>query len=64
MASRLVADVIRDFEPQLSSLSLRPFDDGRFVVRVDGRTIYDLDRSGRFPKYEQDIKPKLAKEVS
>jgi predicted Rdx family selenoprotein len=59
MASRLVADVVRDFEPDLSSLTLRPFDDGRFVVRVNGSVVFDMERTGRFPKYPEEIKPKL-----
>lgn len=60
MASRLVADIVQDFEEDLSSLTVRPFDDGRYVVRLNGSTIYDMARTGAFPKYQQDIKPKLA----
>lgn len=59
MAARLVADIVRDHEEELSVLTIRPFDDGRLVVRVNGQTIYDLDRAGKFPKYDADIKPKL-----
>lgn len=44
----------------MTSLLLRPFDDGRFIVRVNGEPIYDKERTGKFPKYEDDIKPKLA----
>lgn len=60
MAARLVADMVRDHEEELSVLTIRPFDDGRFLVRLDGKTIYDMDRTGKFPKYDTDIKPKLA----
>lgn len=60
MASRLVAEIVEDFEPDISSLTIRPYDDGRFLVQMNGRTIYDKDRTGRFPKYADDIKTKLA----
>lgn len=55
-----MAEVVRDFEPELSSIVLRPFDDGRFVVRRDGAVVFDKDRTGRFPRYEQDVKPGLS----
>jgi predicted Rdx family selenoprotein len=60
MASRLVADIVRDFEPELSFLFVRMFDDGRFVVLLNGATLYDKNRAGRFPSYADDIKPGLA----
>jgi len=50
---------MRDHEERLTALTIRPFDDGRFIVIKDGTTVYDKDRTGRFPKYEQDIKPAL-----
>jgi len=56
----LVANVVRDFEPQLSSIVLRPFDDGRFIMRVNGSTIFDKNRTGRFPQYDEQIKPRLS----
>ncbi|MDQ2744239.1 MAG: Rdx family protein [Chloroflexota bacterium] len=59
MAARLVADIMRDHEQRLIALTIRPFDDGRFIVIKDGTTVYDKDRTGRFPKYEQDVKPAL-----
>lgn len=59
MAARLVADIVEDFEPDLTALTVRPFDDGRFLVRRNGQTIYDKERTGKFPKYGEDIKPKL-----
>lgn len=59
MAARLVAEIMRDHEERLTALTIRPFDDGRFIVIKDGTTVYDEDRTGRFPKYEQDIKPAL-----
>ncbi len=49
-----------DFEWHLSSLTLKPFDDGRFIVSVDGRRVFDMDQTGRFPEYEEEIKPRLA----
>jgi predicted Rdx family selenoprotein len=56
-----VANVVREFESDLSSITIRPFDDGRFLVRVDGAVVYDKDRTGRFPDFETDIKPKLGR---
>ena len=57
----MVAKIVNDFEQALSSLVIRPFDDGRFIVRLDGATIFDKDRTGAFPKYDTEIKPRLAK---
>ncbi len=59
MAARLVAEIMRDHEERLTVLTIRPFDDGRFIVIKNGTTMYDKDRTGKFPKYEQDIKPAL-----
>ncbi len=59
MAARLVADIMRDHEQRLIALTIRPFDDGRFIVIKDGATVYDKDQTGRFPKYAQDINPAL-----
>ena len=59
MAARLVADIVRDFENRLESLTVRPFDDGRFLLKVNGQTIFDKERTGMFPKYAEEIKPKL-----
>jgi predicted Rdx family selenoprotein len=56
----VVANVVRDFEPELSSLTVRPFDDGRFIILLNGKRIYDMDRTGRFPNYDNDLKPKLS----
>lgn len=55
-----MADIVRDYEEELSVLTVRPFDDGRFLIRLNGHTLYDLERTGKFPKYDADIKPKLA----
>lgn len=57
-----MAELVRDFEHRLSSIVLRPFDDGRFIVRRDGQLVYDKDRTGRFPRYEEDIKTRLSTE--
>ena len=56
----MVADIVDDFEFDLSSLTLRPFDDGRFLLKVNGQVLYDKERTGKFPKYADDIKDKLA----
>lgn len=50
---------MRDHEQRLIALTIRPFDDGRFIVIKDGATVYDKDQTGRFPKYAQDINPAL-----
>jgi predicted Rdx family selenoprotein len=55
-----VAKIVDDFEPDLSSILIKPYDDGRFIVRSDGKQLYDMDRTGKFPNYEKDIKPKLS----
>jgi predicted Rdx family selenoprotein len=60
VASRLEADIFRDYELYLTSFTLRPFDDGRFIVKVNGETLYDKERTGKFPKYADDIKDKLS----
>ena len=52
---------MQDFEPSIASLVIRPYDDGRFLVLLGGKTIYDKDRTGRFPKYDGDIKPRLSR---
>lgn len=54
-----MGDIVRDFEPELRALTLRPFDDGRFIVLRDGKSIFDMDRTEAFPKYEAEIKPRL-----
>jgi predicted Rdx family selenoprotein len=59
VAARLVADIIEEFEFDLTALTLRPYDDGRFILRVNGDTVYDKERTGKFPKYSDDIREKL-----
>ena len=54
-----MANIVRDFEPQLASILLRPFDDGRFLVFVDRQRVFDKESTGRFPNYDQEIKPRL-----
>jgi predicted Rdx family selenoprotein len=56
----LEADIFRDYELDLASFTMRPFDDGRFVVIVNGETLYDKERTGKFPKYADDIKEQLS----
>jgi predicted Rdx family selenoprotein len=56
----LEADIMRDFEFDVKSFTLRPFDDGRFIVSVNGTTLYDKERTGRFPKYADDLKDELS----
>jgi selT/selW/selH-like putative selenoprotein len=35
----------------VKSLTLIPYDDGRFEVFVDGKKIYSKKATGRFPEY-------------
>jgi selT/selW/selH-like putative selenoprotein len=37
----------------VKSLTLVPYDDGRFEVVVDGKKIYSKKATGRFPEYEE-----------
>ena len=60
MAARLVADIVRDYEAGLSALCIRPFDDGRFIVLVNGEPIFDRRQTGGFPQYAGEIRPRLA----
>ena len=53
------AKIINEYEPDLDALTIRMFDDGRFKVFVDGQVIFDKDRTGSFPDYETEIKPRL-----
>jgi hypothetical protein len=39
------------------------FDDGRFKLIVDGKVLFDMERSGRFPNYENDVRQELASRV-
>jgi len=36
----LAADLIREFEPEIESLTLVPSDGGRFEVSVNGKLVY------------------------
>jgi selT/selW/selH-like putative selenoprotein len=59
VAAKLLGQIIRDFEPDIESVTLRPYDDGRFIVFRDGASVFDKERTNRFPDYADDIKPKL-----
>jgi len=37
----------------VKSLTLAPYDDGRFEVFVDEKKIYSKKATGRFPEYEE-----------
>jgi hypothetical protein len=36
------------------------FDDGRFKLIVDGKVLFDMERTGKFPNYEDDVRRELA----
>ncbi|GAC1322077.1 MAG: hypothetical protein NVS2B16_13410 [Chloroflexota bacterium] len=53
--------MVQDFEPDLTSLILRPFDDGRFIVTIGAERVFDREKTGKFPNYDEEIKPALAR---
>ncbi len=42
-----MAELIKEFEPEVESIRVVPSDGGRFEVTVDGRLIYSKLRTGR-----------------
>lgn len=43
----VTADLLREFEPYVSSWELIPSDGGRFEVSVDGKLVYSKLETGR-----------------
>jgi len=46
----LVNDLLKDFESQIESVTLRPSSGGRFEVSVNGELIYSKLQTGRHPE--------------
>jgi selenoprotein W-related protein len=42
-----VADLLKNYETQIESLTLVPSDGGRFELTVDGKLLYSKLRTGR-----------------
>jgi selT/selW/selH-like putative selenoprotein len=59
VAAKLLGEIIRDYEPDIESVTLRPYDDGRFIVFRDGAVVFNKEQTGKFPRYDDDIKPRL-----
>ncbi|RME87627.1 MAG: SelT/SelW/SelH family protein [Anaerolineae bacterium] len=43
----LASDLLKNFEPQIESLTLVPSDGGRFEVSVNGNLLYSKLQTGR-----------------
>jgi len=43
----LAADLLRNFEPEIETLSLAPSDGGRFEVTVNDKLVYSKLETGR-----------------
>ncbi|NTW08584.1 MAG: SelT/SelW/SelH family protein [Anaerolineaceae bacterium] len=46
----MAAEILKNFESRLESLTLLPSDGGRFEVTVNGNLIYSKLSNGRFPR--------------
>jgi len=44
---------LTEYKQQIGSLTLVPYDDGRFEVFVNGQKIYSKHATGRFPEYKE-----------
>ncbi|MBM4254414.1 MAG: SelT/SelW/SelH family protein [Deltaproteobacteria bacterium] len=49
----MTEEILSDYKQRVKSLSLVPYDDGRFEVFVDGKRIYSKKATGRFPAYAE-----------
>ena len=58
----LTAEILKEFEAEITSLELIPSSGGAFEVAVDGDLIYSKMAQGRFPvaaEIKNLIRPKL-----
>jgi selenoprotein W-related protein len=58
----LTAEILKEFESQITSLELIPSSGGAFEVEVDGELIYSKKAEGRHPvaaEIKNLIRPKL-----
>jgi selenoprotein W-related protein len=60
----LAADLLKNFEPEIDSITLVPSDGGRFEVSVNGKLIYSKLRTGRHAMQDEvtGLVSKLLKE--
>ncbi|MCA9870075.1 MAG: selenoprotein [Caldilineae bacterium] len=49
----MTEELLKDFEPYITELTLLPSDGGRFEVRVDDDLIYSKKATGRHAEYSQ-----------
>jgi selT/selW/selH-like putative selenoprotein len=54
---------LTEYKQRVGSLTLAPYDDGRFEVFVNGQKIYSKHATGRFPEY-QEVRAALEKQVA
>jgi len=43
----LAAELLKDYEPEIESITLIPGDSGKFEVDVNGKLIYSKEKTGR-----------------
>jgi len=49
----LTQKILEEFKQKVSSLQLKPFDDGRFEVFVNGAKVFSKLAAHRFPEYKE-----------
>jgi len=52
-AAWLAQELLNTFAEELGEVALQPGGSGVFVVRLDGRTLWDRRREGRFPEAKE-----------
>ena len=48
--------VLKRFKQKIASLSLAPFDDGRFEVLLNGKKVYSKLETGEFPDEDRVLR--------
>ena len=51
-----MAELLKDFEPEIGSVSLIPSDEGRFEITVNGTLLYSKLQTGRHVEPGEVIK--------
>jgi selT/selW/selH-like putative selenoprotein len=54
---------LTEYKQHIGSLTLAPYDDGRFEVFVNGQKIYSKHATGRFPEYKE-VRAALEKQAA
>ncbi len=57
-ASWMAEELLMTFADELAEVALIPGTGGVFVIRLDGKTLYSKEKSGRFPEMKE-IKQKV-----